>query len=138
MRNGELLLYGLYERIDGVHAIDLRLIEANLREVHGKFLLEKHDDLDGIDGGKSSAKQQRVAIREGLFVALLEEEIFEVFSNFFPVIHVFSLDAQVKKVREKSKMLRDGIGALSVSEYVKQAVKQNHAEGGNNTSAQES
>src|SRR5579863_5689375 len=118
MRNRRLLFYGLREGVDGVDAVDQRLIETDLRKIDVEFFLEEYHDLHGIHRCEASAEQQRSIIREWLLVALLQKQFLQVFANLFPVVHVFSSDRQIKKVREKSKMLRDGISPLGVIENV--------------------
>src|SRR5208282_2204074 len=93
--NRELFSYGLNKRIDGVDAIDQRLIETDFGEINAELFFEENNDLDGIYRSEASADQQRSVVRERLPVTLLKEKLFEVLANFFPVVHVFSLDAQI-------------------------------------------
>jgi hypothetical protein len=91
-----LFFYGVDKRIDGVDAVDQRLVKADLREIDAELFFEKYHDLDGIHGSEPAAEKQRSIVSEGLRVALLQQQFFNVFANFFPVIHVFSSRGQIE------------------------------------------
>src|SRR5208282_525848 len=58
----ELFSYGLNKRIDGVDAIDQRLIETDFGEINAELFFEENNDLDGIYRSEASADQQRSVV----------------------------------------------------------------------------